>query len=277
MFPHPSIPHRFLTLGLPTPTGRTATHYLAPCRNFATLVAVQKKNSLCEPNLETAQPYDPKGAQNETAGNSEHQVAQHDGITNRTLRAFASVREPSSSLIPVLRHSPHRCFATLVAAQKKNSLCEPNLETTQPFDSKGAHGETARNSGYQVAQHDRSFPRFGPPLYRSCTTPLFPASDLPEVLRHSQRNNTGIDKQTQFANCMVQQEKVTNEQASLNTRLLKLTETEWPAAGADGLSPRREGRCVRRRASGNGSRCRPARRPSRHPPPRPPCRPTPTC
>jgi hypothetical protein len=134
-----------------------------PSRCFATLVAVQKKNSPCEPNFKTAQPHDPKGVHEETGENSGYQVAQADGMTNRTLRTSGAVREPSSSPIPILRHTPSRCFATLVAVQKKNSLCEPNFKSAQPHDPKGVQEENAGNSGYQVAQADSTL-RPTPPL-----------------------------------------------------------------------------------------------------------------
>jgi hypothetical protein len=76
---------------------------LAPTLHFATLAAVQKKNSLCEPNFKTAQPYDLTGAQHEIGEISGYQVAQHDGITNRTLRASAPSRE---TLFPCRLHAP---------------------------------------------------------------------------------------------------------------------------------------------------------------------------
>ena len=141
----------FPTQGLPAPWTSHTARCFAPTRLFATLAAVQKKNSLCEPNFENAQLYDLKGSQHENPGNSEQQVAQADGVTNPTLRPFAPVREPS----PLRPFAPIPCFATLAAVQKKNSPCEPNFENAQPYDSTGERQEIGTKAGHQVAQHDR--------------------------------------------------------------------------------------------------------------------------
>ena len=111
MFPHPSIPYGFPTPALLARWGRLAAQcLLAPIHFFATLVAVQKKNSPCEPNFENVQPNDITGECQKIGTKAEQQVAQHDRITNHTLRAFATSREPSSSPHPnlpaVSRHSP---------------------------------------------------------------------------------------------------------------------------------------------------------------------------
>jgi hypothetical protein len=75
-------PNRFPTMGRPAPWARLPTRCLTPRSFFATLAVVQKKNSLCEPNFEDAQPYDLTGVQRKSAGKSEHQVAQADsGLT----------------------------------------------------------------------------------------------------------------------------------------------------------------------------------------------------
>jgi len=140
-------PHFLAQPPIPAPghrPGSAPAPYFVPLRHFATLAAVQKKNSRCEPNFENAQPYDPKGVLSEIGGNSEHQVAQADAILRpATGRALASPE-------------PTRRFATLVAVQKKNSPCEPNFENVQPYDLKGAQHGIAENSEHQVAQADRN-------------------------------------------------------------------------------------------------------------------------
>jgi hypothetical protein len=81
--------------GRPVSWERHPARCIAPRRHFATLVAVQKKNSLCEPNLETMQYIELKGARHENAGNSGQQVAQADGMTNLAFRGRKITDEPN--------------------------------------------------------------------------------------------------------------------------------------------------------------------------------------
>jgi len=158
---HPPLRPR----GLPAPWPLPAALLSADSGCFATLVTVQQKKSLCEPNLKTAQPNDLKGVQHESAGNSGYQVAQADGSRNPTLCFFATSREPYASPIPSALLVIHR-FATLVAVQQKKSLCEPNSFYSQPYDLKEQHQKIGRNSEQQVAQHDSQcgFTSQAPPL-----------------------------------------------------------------------------------------------------------------